>query len=90
VAQAPEEVLAVLVRQPLADLGALPGHAQPATLRPPDQPAVEDERLPRAARRREGRVRRPVALMVGDELEPAADPDPERRWDGAHLCTNAT
>src|SRR5439155_24756058 len=49
VAQSAEQVVALLVDEPLPYLGALPSHPQPAALRPTDETAGQEKRLPGTA-----------------------------------------
>ena len=83
VTQPGEQVLALLVDQPLADLEGLPGRAQPRPLRPAHQPAVQDERFPRPARRREVAVGRSVPPVIRHMLHATAHANPHGR-SGAH------
>jgi len=83
VAEARQEVVALLVGQALPDLGALSRDTQPAVLGPAHQAAVQEERLPGSAGRRKVGVGGAVAKVIGNRLHPAADPNPDRRR-GAH------
>ena len=83
-AQSAEQVVALLVDEPLPYLGALPSHPKPAALRPTDETAVQEKRLPGTAGGRKLRVRRAVPEMVGDQLEAAANTHPYGR-DGVHI-----
>ena len=78
-----EEVIALLVGDPLSDLRGLARQAQPALLRPAHEPAVQNERLPVSAGRWELQVSWAVALVVGHQFHAAADADPHGRG-GAH------
>src|SRR5207244_5283551 len=87
VAETPEKVVAVLLREALPELGGLPCSMQTAAFRPPDQTAVQDERLPRPARRGELGVGGAVAPVIGHRFQSPADTNPHRRV-GAHLRCN--
>ena len=86
--QPAEKVVALLVLESLPQLRRLARGPQPAPLRPADQSPVEDERLPRAAGRRELGVGRAMALVIGDRLQAAADSDPHRRDGAVHNGSN--
>src|SRR5438067_3396153 len=88
VAEPPEQVLALLVDQALAKLGALARRPQAAVLGPTDEAAVEEQRLPRPAGRGELGVGGAMPPVIGDGLEAAADPDPHRRDGAVHVYRN--
>src|SRR5438067_10715261 len=88
VAQPAEQVFALLVDQALAKLGALARRPEAAALGPTHQPAIEEQRLPRPARRGELGVGGAVPPVIGDGLEAAADSDPHRRDGAVHINRN--
>ncbi len=87
VAQAPEQVVALLVRHQIAKLGASPCQSQAAVVCPAHEAPTEVERFPRAAGRRKVGVRGPVAAVLGNRLHPAANSHPHRRG-GVHWGLN--
>jgi len=79
VAEPAQQVVAMLVDELLAELGAAPRDLQPGLFRPSDELPAEVDRLPRSAGRRKVPVGGAVAAVVGDRLHSAAHSHPHRR-----------
>ncbi len=82
-AEAPQQVVALLGGDLLAELGAATGEPQPTLIGPTDQAPTQAERLPRSAGGWKIRIGRAVAPALGDRLHPATHSHPHRRG-GAH------